>query len=618
MRRLALIAAIALAAAPLPALAQSAAELRELAANFGLTPPQARQVFARYDAQAARIAALADTAKLDRRLLRSAALRLGASKPDHSAEAFLRLVEAKANEARAAQAQIVQLEALIAGIREGPVRGAAETVLREGRAAFDEGRLEAAESAFARLEFLRRSDLAEARTAWKQAVSTQMDVLALAGNNEAASAVADRAIAAIADQARQDSWDLANQNGLQWLDRGKWSDSAATERALGIFRDSALRFAPPEAAPLDWARTQYNIGQALNFLGIQQGDPKRFEQAVAAYREGLAKALPERSPFDRAMLQDGLCTALANSMTAQANAQQLEQVLDACRASLEGPPVRPRLWEWNHKREKVARMHGQLSLLRGAPDPVIAQACGGFPPSTLMVTDLSEEQAEQASAPYADILLACGRPDLAEPRYRAVLAKLDRRQAPREWARAQVGIGDATMTALSLNAFGLLDFEDEAPAHLTELHFQQHDAAARYRLALEVLTADSAPAEWIAARRKLAKALGSLGGEYLNAGDRAGAARQFAEAVAIRRQVVEWYSRRADLPVVAAAQAELGLDLVGLYMSSGETRHLAEAIAMLEPVQAALRTQTAPWVEGVKYDVEGALESARQPIIEGR
>lgn len=52
-------ATLMLCIAPVPALAQSAADLREFGSNFGLTPVQARRVFALYDGAAERVGALA-------------------------------------------------------------------------------------------------------------------------------------------------------------------------------------------------------------------------------------------------------------------------------------------------------------------------------------------------------------------------------------------------------------------------------------------------------------------------------------------------------------------------------------------------------------------------------
>ena len=85
--------AIVLSLVPLPALAQTAAELREIGGNFGLSPAQVRRLFQLYDGQAALANARADALRIDRRTLRAATIRLGAARPDISAEAFLGLID---------------------------------------------------------------------------------------------------------------------------------------------------------------------------------------------------------------------------------------------------------------------------------------------------------------------------------------------------------------------------------------------------------------------------------------------------------------------------------------------------------------------------------------------
>jgi len=42
-----------------------------------------------------------------------------------------------------------------------------------------------------------------------------------------------------------------------------------------------------ERVPLDWARTQNNLGIALTELGRRQADTAKFEAAVAAFQEAL-------------------------------------------------------------------------------------------------------------------------------------------------------------------------------------------------------------------------------------------------------------------------------------------------------------------------------------------
>jgi 16S rRNA G1207 methylase RsmC len=57
-----------------------------------------------------------------------------------------------------------------------------------------------------------------------------------------------------------------------------------------VARDKQTR----ERAPLDWARTQNNLGNVLLALGAREGGTARLEEAVAAYREALKERTRER------------------------------------------------------------------------------------------------------------------------------------------------------------------------------------------------------------------------------------------------------------------------------------------------------------------------------------
>jgi hypothetical protein len=70
--------AILLSLLPLPALGQTAVELRDMASNFGLNPAQARRLYSIFDGQTAQLNYLADQHRLERRAVRNLALYLGA------------------------------------------------------------------------------------------------------------------------------------------------------------------------------------------------------------------------------------------------------------------------------------------------------------------------------------------------------------------------------------------------------------------------------------------------------------------------------------------------------------------------------------------------------------
>ena len=58
-----------------------------------------------------------------------------------------------------------------------------------------------------------------------------------------------------------------------------------------------------ERAPLDWAVTQNNLGNALRTLGERENGTARLEQAVSTYKAALEERTRERVPLDWAMTQ---------------------------------------------------------------------------------------------------------------------------------------------------------------------------------------------------------------------------------------------------------------------------------------------------------------------------
>jgi tetratricopeptide (TPR) repeat protein len=64
------------------------------------------------------------------------------------------------------------------------------------------------------------------------------------------------------------------------------SRTARLEQAVAAFR-AALEERTRERVPLDWARTQNNLGTALARLGERESGTARLEEAVAAFDECL-------------------------------------------------------------------------------------------------------------------------------------------------------------------------------------------------------------------------------------------------------------------------------------------------------------------------------------------
>ena len=60
----------------------------------------------------------------------------------------------------------------------------------------------------------------------------------------------------------------------------------------------ALKENTRERVPLEWARTQNNLGSVLATLGEREGGGARLEEAAVAYHEALKEYTRERVPLD--------------------------------------------------------------------------------------------------------------------------------------------------------------------------------------------------------------------------------------------------------------------------------------------------------------------------------
>jgi tetratricopeptide (TPR) repeat protein len=511
-----IVFALILSLLPLPALAQTPAELREVGSNFGLSPKQVRRLFQLYDTQAAVANAWADTLRINRRTLRAAAIRLGATQPDITGEAFLGLIDGAAKQVREARDKIGELDSIVQRLDPGGTRSRALAVLANARKAFDEGRLDDAQKAFGALEDLRLSDLANVREAWKQSVLTRMQIAALGGNNEGASALSQRAQDQIDDWARHDKWTLALADADQWQKRGDLlGDNAALERSISIYRDKALPNADKETAPADWASTQNNLGVALWMLGERESGTARLEEAVTAHRLALEKTLRAEEPLNWAMSQNNLANTLRALGQRGIGTAGLEEAVAAFKLALE---------EQTRVRAPLDWAMTQNNL--GATLFTIGERKGGT------------EQIEEAVVAF-----------------RLSLEERTREGMPLVWAETQTNLG---------SAFVLLGQREGSTERLAE-------GVTAYRLALEELKIDKVPLRWATAQNNLGVALRMLG-EQERSTDR------LEEAVSAFRLALKERTRERVPLDWAATQYNLGTALKPLGERESGTVRLQDAV----------------------------------------
>ena len=102
---------------------------------------------------------------------------------------------------------------------------------------------------------------------------------------------------------------LLRQAGALSRQGDERGDNAALSSAIEVY-GRVLSDYPRDRVPLDWARTQNNLGNALERLGERESGTETLQQAVAAYHEALKERTRERVPLDWAMTQNNLGAAL--------------------------------------------------------------------------------------------------------------------------------------------------------------------------------------------------------------------------------------------------------------------------------------------------------------------
>ena len=114
----------------------------------------------------------------------------------------------------------------------------------------------------------------------------------------------------------------------------EFGDNGALAAAIDRWKQ-LLALRPRAQSPLDWAKTESNLGNALWALGERESSTARLEEAVAADRAGLEERTRERVPLDWAMTQNKLGNALSALGERESGTARLEQAVAAYRAALE-------------------------------------------------------------------------------------------------------------------------------------------------------------------------------------------------------------------------------------------------------------------------------------------
>jgi tetratricopeptide (TPR) repeat protein len=127
---------------------------------------------------------------------------------------------------------------------------------------------------------------------------------------------------------------LEREAGALYQQGSERGDNKAALLAIDRYRAFA-RAGDRAAAPLDWARTQNDLGIALWRLGERESGTARLEEAVAAYRAALEELTHDRVPLDWARTQMNLGLVLWRLGERESGTARLEEAVTAYRAALE-------------------------------------------------------------------------------------------------------------------------------------------------------------------------------------------------------------------------------------------------------------------------------------------
>jgi tetratricopeptide (TPR) repeat protein len=155
---------------------------------------------------------------------------------------------------------------------------------------------------------------------------------------------------------------LQGEAGALLLQGDEYGDNGALLAAVERFKQ-LLELTPRERVPLDWARTQDTLGDALTSLGQRESGTARLEEAVAAYREALKERTRERSPLDWAITMGNEGITLMTLAERRREAGMAELALGQINAAFEmfrdgGRAQSAAYYEWHLPRARalIARL----------------------------------------------------------------------------------------------------------------------------------------------------------------------------------------------------------------------------------------------------------------------
>ena len=348
----------------------------------------------------------------------------------------------------------------------------------------------------------------------------------------------------------------------------EFGDNQALHDAIAAYQ-TTVGLAPRDLVPLDWAKTQHNLGVALRTLGQRESGTARLHQAVEAFSLALTERSRDRIPLDWAMTQDNLGFALLRLAERESGTARLDQAAEAFRAVLTERTRDRAPLDWAMTLNNLGLVFWRLGERDGVTTR-LDQAVDAYRAALLERTRDRvplDWAATQNNLGNALATLGAGesgtaRLDQAVDAYRAALLEQTRDRVPLDWAMTQNNLG---------NALATLGEWDSETARLDQ-------AVDAYCAALLERTRDRVPLDWAATQSNLGSALATLGERE------SGTARLEQAVEAYRAALLERTRDRVPLQW-ATTQNNLGSALRALGARESGTARLDEAV---EAYRAAL------------------------------
>jgi tetratricopeptide (TPR) repeat protein len=192
--------------------------------------------------------------------------------------------------------ELIKLRAENEQLRRGPPALAA--IAEEVQPLIDKGEFDDARRALARGREASRASRTDASRyeAAFLAQEARVDDLQLTYRSAAAKYAEAASLVAPFDTEQQ--WRFLLAQACELTKQGdEFGDNAALAEAIDVYR-RCLALAPRSERPLDWARTQVSLGNALAMLGERESGTARLEEAVAAYHDALQEFTRARVPLE--------------------------------------------------------------------------------------------------------------------------------------------------------------------------------------------------------------------------------------------------------------------------------------------------------------------------------